>query len=126
MIPSLGTNLATDIQLGSGLRQGGKAGTAFRGRLTRDTSLRGRSNSAGDQSARSCRPAQRPIGCETAFRTHRDRAPFEIKDEYDVQDFLHAILKLHFDDVRPEEHRGHLCPDCTPRFLGYRRWETVK
>ena len=27
----------------------------------------------------------------------------EIKDEYDVQDLLHALLKLYFDDVRPEE-----------------------
>jgi hypothetical protein len=27
----------------------------------------------------------------------------EVADEYDVQDLLHAILKLHFDDVRPEE-----------------------
>jgi hypothetical protein len=26
-----------------------------------------------------------------------------VSDEYDVQDLLHAILKLHFDDVRPEE-----------------------
>ena len=31
------------------------------------------------------------------------RATFEIKDEYDVQDLFHAILLLHFDDVRPEE-----------------------
>lgn len=27
----------------------------------------------------------------------------EINDEYDVQYLLHAILKLHFDDIRPEE-----------------------
>jgi REase_DpnII-MboI len=26
-----------------------------------------------------------------------------MKDEYDVQDSLHALLKLHFDDVRREE-----------------------
>jgi hypothetical protein len=33
-----------------------------------------------------------------------DRRPtIEMKDEYDVQDSLHALLKLHFDDVRPEE-----------------------
>lgn len=36
---------------------------------------------------------------------HDKREPIEIKDEYDVQDLLHAILKLHFDDVRPEENR---------------------
>lgn len=33
----------------------------------------------------------------------RAKAPFEISDEYDVQDLLHALLRLHFDDVRPEE-----------------------
>jgi hypothetical protein len=33
----------------------------------------------------------------------RDRPAFEINDEYDVQDLVHAILRLHFDDVRPEE-----------------------
>lgn len=34
---------------------------------------------------------------------HGGRAPLSIKDEYDVQDLFHAILRLHFDDVRPEE-----------------------
>lgn len=33
----------------------------------------------------------------------RSRPAFDIKDEYDVQDLLHGILRLHFDDVRPEE-----------------------
>jgi len=33
----------------------------------------------------------------------RGRAPLAVKDEYDVQDLLHAVLTLHFDDVRPEE-----------------------
>ncbi len=33
----------------------------------------------------------------------RNRTPLIVQDEYDVQDLLHAILKLHFDDVRPEE-----------------------
>ena len=40
-------------------------------------------------------------------RTLRDRyngrPTLEIDDEYDVQDLLHALLKLHFDDIRPEE-----------------------
>ncbi len=35
-------------------------------------------------------------------RQHR-RNIFKIENEYDVQDLLHAILKLHFDDIRPEE-----------------------
>lgn len=37
-------------------------------------------------------------------RRHGDRPTLTIADEYDVQDLLHAILRLHFDDVRPEEH----------------------
>lgn len=36
-------------------------------------------------------------------RRHNKRKAIEISDEYDVQDLLHALLKLHFDDVRPEE-----------------------
>lgn len=31
------------------------------------------------------------------------RQTIEIRDEYDVQDLFHSILKLDFDDVRPEE-----------------------
>ena len=34
----------------------------------------------------------------------------EIKDEYDVQDLLNALLRLNFDDVRPEEY--------TPSYAG--------
>jgi hypothetical protein len=34
---------------------------------------------------------------------HDDRATISITDEYDVQDLLGALLKLHFTDVRPEE-----------------------
>ncbi|MCI0539273.1 MAG: hypothetical protein L0Z50_29045 [Verrucomicrobiales bacterium] len=34
---------------------------------------------------------------------HEYRPGFRIKDEYDVQDLLHALLLLHFDDVRAEE-----------------------
>lgn len=34
---------------------------------------------------------------------HSSRATLQISDEYDVQDLLHALLLLHFDDVRPEE-----------------------
>ena len=34
---------------------------------------------------------------------HDKRHPFLVKDEYDVQDLLHGLLRLHFDDVRPEE-----------------------
>lgn len=34
---------------------------------------------------------------------HGRRETIVIKDEYDVQDLLHALLKLYFDDVRAEE-----------------------
>jgi len=32
-----------------------------------------------------------------------NRATLAITDEYDVQDLLHALLRLYFDDIRPEE-----------------------
>ena len=34
---------------------------------------------------------------------YADRATIDITDEYDVQDLLHALLKLYFDDIRAEE-----------------------
>ncbi|MCK4565698.1 MAG: hypothetical protein KAU48_00165 [Candidatus Thorarchaeota archaeon] len=34
----------------------------------------------------------------------------EVNDEYDVQDLLHALLRMFFDDIRPEEH--------TPSYAG--------
>lgn len=34
---------------------------------------------------------------------HNDRPTLDVNDEYDVQDLMHALLRLHFDDVRPEE-----------------------
>lgn len=41
---------------------------------------------------------------------HGDRSTIEIEDEYDVQDLFHALLKLYFDDIRPEEY--------TPSYAG--------
>jgi len=41
---------------------------------------------------------------------HENRTTLEIKDEYDVQDLLHSLLLVHFDDVRPEEY--------TPSYAG--------
>ena len=35
---------------------------------------------------------------------HDKRDSIKIKDEYDVQDLLHSLLRLYFDDVRAEEH----------------------
>jgi len=34
---------------------------------------------------------------------HHDRGTVRVFDEYDVQDLMHALLKLHFEDVRAEE-----------------------
>jgi hypothetical protein len=36
-------------------------------------------------------------------RRQRERPPLSVSDEYDIQDLLHALLRLHFDDVRSEE-----------------------
>jgi hypothetical protein len=36
-------------------------------------------------------------------RRHADRETLEIMDEYDVQDLLHSLLHLFFDDIRPED-----------------------
>jgi len=41
---------------------------------------------------------------------HQARTTITIEDEYDVQDIVHAILKLFFNDVRAEE--------CTPSYAG--------
>lgn len=44
-----------------------------------------------------------PLFAEQIKHRHDKRATVDIGDEYDVQDALHAVLRLHFDDVRPEE-----------------------
>lgn len=36
-------------------------------------------------------------------KRHSQRPTIQFEDEYDVQDAMHALLRLHFDDVRPEE-----------------------
>lgn len=41
---------------------------------------------------------------------YNSRNTIDINDEYDVQDLFHALLKLYFDDVRPEEY--------TPSYAG--------
>ena len=37
------------------------------------------------------------------LRRYSNRPTLAINDEYDVQDLLHALMKEHFDDIRPEE-----------------------
>lgn len=34
---------------------------------------------------------------------YNDRNTLDIDDEYDVQDLFHCLLKIEFDDIRPEE-----------------------
>jgi hypothetical protein len=51
-----------------------------------------------------------PLLSDTLRKRYGGRPPLEIADEYDVQDLLHGILRLHFDDVRPEEY--------TPSYAG--------
>jgi hypothetical protein len=41
---------------------------------------------------------------------HDGRETIVINDEYDVQDLLHSLLCVYFDDIRPEEH--------TPSYAG--------
>lgn len=41
---------------------------------------------------------------------HNDRETLIIEDEYDVQDLLHALFKIYFEDVRQEEY--------TPSYAG--------
>ncbi len=37
------------------------------------------------------------------YENRENRETLKIEDEYDVQDLLHALLLLYFDDVRTEE-----------------------
>jgi hypothetical protein len=41
---------------------------------------------------------------------YNDRPTLDISDEYDVQNLLHALLMIHFDDIQPE--------DWTPSYAG--------
>jgi hypothetical protein len=34
---------------------------------------------------------------------YSERATLEVNDEYDTQDLLHSLLRIYFDDIRPEE-----------------------
>jgi hypothetical protein len=36
-------------------------------------------------------------------RRQQGRPPIVMEDEYDIQDFLHGLLRIFFDDVRPED-----------------------
>ncbi len=36
-------------------------------------------------------------------KRHGGRDTLDVNDEYDVQDLLHALLHIYFNDIRPEE-----------------------
>lgn len=36
-------------------------------------------------------------------KRYNERPTLDVDDEYDVQDLLHALLRLYFDDIRTEE-----------------------
>jgi len=42
-------------------------------------------------------------------RRHDERETLEVNDEYDLQDLMHVLLKLRFDDIRPEEWTPSYC-----------------
>lgn len=44
-----------------------------------------------------------PLYVRQMQKRHASRESVVVQDEYDVQDLLHALLVLHFSDVRPEE-----------------------
>lgn len=43
---------------------------------------------------------------------YKDRDTLDINDEYDVQDLLHALLRIYFDDIRPEEWTPSYAGSC--------------
>jgi len=48
--------------------------------------------------------------CRQARSRYDGRATIDVKDEYDVQDLLHILLRLHYKDIRTEEY--------TPSYAG--------
>ena len=51
-----------------------------------------------------------PLVVRQVRQRHNSRDTLDVGDEYDVQDLLHGLLLLFFDDVRSEEH--------TPSYAG--------
>jgi len=59
---------------------------------------------AADPLARVLKAVSRFHAVASDLRRRREgREPLEMKDEYDVQYLLHALLRVDFDDIRPEE-----------------------
>lgn len=51
-----------------------------------------------------------PLVVRQLRQRYSDRNTLDVQDEYDVQDLLHSLLRLFFDDIRPEE--------ATPSYAG--------
>ncbi len=48
------------------------------------------------------------------LRSRHDRRPtLDVEDEYDAQDLLHCLLRLYFDDIRPEEWTPSYAGGCS-------------
>ena len=50
-------------------------------------------------------------------RRYADRATLHVRDEYDVQDLMYGLLRLHFDDIRQEELKK--CDAAKPARLSF-------
>ncbi|WP_428841298.1 hypothetical protein [Bradyrhizobium barranii] len=58
------------------------------------------------------RLAERLHAVVRQLRERREERPtLQVEDEYDVQDLFHALLVLHFDDIRKEEWARRRFPD---------------
>ena len=44
---------------------------------------------------------------------YNNRETIQVEDEYDVQDLLHALLRLYFDDIRREEWTPSYAGKCS-------------
>ena len=71
--------------------------------------LAARSNGAIDPDV-VVRLAERLHAVVRQLRERREERPtLDVGDEYDVQDLVHALLTIHFDDIRKEEMGAYIC-----------------
>lgn len=90
---------------------GALGSTAEKALLAHINDIRSGSN-AGDARQIICGICERFHLMAQQLKSRRaGQEPLLLRDEYDVQYLMHATLKLHFDDIRPEEW----CPSCAGR-----------
>ena len=51
--------------------------------------------------------------CRQLRNRYESRETLDVSDEYDVQDLLHALLRIYFDDIRPEEWTPSYAGGCS-------------